>query len=578
MNESAESIWRSSTDNVVAEACRRAGEMPEAPAVRFLRADGSERLWTRGALWASAGRCAAELQAAGLQPGQVCAMIFPFREDIGAWYWGAARLGALPAILSYPTPRLHPEKFQQGLRGMARHSGLDAVVTDAKLLPKIESLLIGGTVNRILCADSAASEKFTALPDDFFHRGANDEPFLLQHSSGTTGLQKAVVLSHGAVLRQLDALAEALRLRPEKDVIVSWLPLYHDMGLIAAWLLPFLSGTPQVQLSPFDWVARPAMFLEALSSCGGTLGWLPNFAFNFTADRVAAEELSGIRLDRVRALINCSEPVRAHSHDRFVERFRVCGLRPEVPAASYALAENVFAVTQTKPGFPPPRITADAEALRRDGEVRVADDLQRATRVCVSSGRLLRGTEMKITDDDGRELPARRVGEVAIRSSYLFDGYRRDGRSVRENFRDGWFLTGDLGFIADGELYVVGRKKDLLIVGGKNLYPEDLEDVVGSVPGVLPGRVVAFGEYAEALGTETVQILAETEETDETARGRIAAAVRATVQAALEVQVFRVHLVPPRSLIKSSSGKIARKANVERWRAQAGGTEGVACD
>jgi acyl-CoA synthetase (AMP-forming)/AMP-acid ligase II len=559
-------IWQPSEPTVSAEFYRRVQEGPKLLAARFLHADGSVRTWTRAELWRAAGICAARLEAIGVKPREVCALLFPYRGDIGAWYWGAVRLGAVPAILAYPGSRLHPDKFRDGLRGVARHSGLDVIVTDPALRPQIEPLLTGGTV-RTLLAVAEQELGDTAWPDHRLYATDENDVFLLQHSSGTTGLQKAVALSHRAVLAQLGTLAEALALRPTEDGIVSWLPLYHDMGLIAAWLLPFLSGTPQMQLSALDWIARPALFLEVLSKYGGTLAWQPNFAFNFMADRVQDAELANVDLRRVRRLINCAEPVRAAAFDKFSARFRAVGLRPEALAASYALAENVFAVTQTPTGAPPVRLCVELEPMLTAGAIRTATaGGNRAVRECVSSGRAIRGSRIRVLAEDGTELETGRVGELAIQSPYLFDGYRRDGRAVRENMTDGWFRTGDVGFVHEGELYVIGRKKDLLIIRGKNIYPEDIEDCVGEVAGVLPGRVVAYGEYVESLGTETAAVLVETVVEDEEERRVLAAKIRMTVQTLLELPVYRVDFVPPRWLVKSSSGKIARKTNVERWR------------
>jgi acyl-CoA synthetase (AMP-forming)/AMP-acid ligase II len=322
-------------------------------------------------------------------------------------------------------------------------------------------------------------------------------------------------------------------------------------------------------MSALDWVARPALLLAALSKYRGTLAWQPNFAFNFMADRVKDAELAGVDLRRVRALINCAEPLRAAAFDKFAARFGIVGLRPEMLAASYALAENVFAVTQTSLHAPPKRLRVDWEALRTSGEIRVVpSDDARATRECVSSGRLVRGGRVKVLDETGVTLGAGRVGELAITSPYLFDGYRRDGRAVPTNLVGGWFRTGDLGFVHEGELYVVGRKKDLLIIRGKNVYPEDIEDCAGAIPSVIPGRVVAYGEYVESLGTETAAVLAETYEEDAEAQRVLAGKIRAAVQATLEIPVYRVDFVPPKWLVKSSSGKIARQTNVERLRAQ----------
>jgi acyl-CoA synthetase (AMP-forming)/AMP-acid ligase II len=387
-------------------------------------------------------------------------------------------------------------------------------------------------------------------------------PCLLQHSSGTTGLQKAVVLSHRAVLDHLRNYGVSIQANGG-DKVVSWLPLYHDMGLIAAFHLPLAWGIPLVQMDPFEWVQAPGMFLEAVFREGGTLGWLPNFAYNFMADRIHEEDLDGLRLESLRMLINCSEPVRQDSHEKFLRRFEPYGLRPETLAACYAMAETTFAATQT-----PPRRIARVATVSREGLASglfrpiPEGDLKEAKR-CVSSGRSIPGCELKVVDEKGSELPEGRVGEIAIRSVSLFDGYRNQPEKTAEVLKDGWYYSGDYGAAHQGEFYILGRKKDIIIVAGKNIAPEDVEDTVNDVPGVIPGRVVAFGMEDPAAGTEQVCVIAETEETEDAGLKRIR---RAVIEAAIgiDVALFRVYLVPPRWLIKSSSGKLSRKANRER--------------
>jgi len=333
------------------------------------------------------------------------------------------------------------------------------------------------------------------------------------------------------------------------------------MGLIAAFHLPLASGITSVQLDPFQWVTSPLLLFQALAEEGGTLAWLPNFAYNFLADRVHDDELTELDLSRVRMLVNCSEPVRSESHDRFLARFGRAGLRREMLAASYAMAEATFAVTQTKPGREATRLTVDRHGLEH-GAVRVTTE-EGIVRTCVSSGRPISGCEVRIVDEIGKALPEDAVGEVALTSASMFDGYRNYPEKTAVVLRDGWFYSGDVGFLHDGELFVIGRKKDLIITAGKNLYPEDIEDAVAQLPGVTPGRVIAIGMEDLENGTELVAVVAESDESGAEERKRLRLAIKQAVMS-IDVTVSKVYLVPPRWLIKSSAGKPSRKDNRER--------------
>jgi fatty-acyl-CoA synthase len=539
---------------------RRARENPDREAIIHRDVLGSTTRWTRGGLLEAAGRFAAKLLAAGVNTGDVCAIILRHHKDFYPIYLGVTAIGALPAVLAYPNARLHPAKFAHGLTGMSQRSGLDWILTDAELSAIIGPLATteGTSIRGLLYplewngnADTAgvAEKRRSLRPSD---------PFLLQHSSGTTGLQKPVVLSHLAVLEHVRRYAEAVALRTD-DKVVSWLPLYHDMGLIAAFHLPLAFGITSVQIDPFQWVSSPFLLLQAIAEEEGTVVWLPNFAYNFLADRVHDDELAGLDLSRVRILVNCSEPVRSDSHDRFLSRFSAVGLRRETLAASYAMAEATFAVTQTPPGREAERLTVDRDALKL-GIVRVS--AEGSVRTCVSSGTTISGCEVRIVDEMGKDLPDDVVGEIILTSISIFSGYRNYPEKTAEVLRDGWFLSGDLGFLHGGELYVVGRKKDVIISAGKNLYPEDIEDAVGQVAGVLPGRVIAFSVEDPENGTDLVAVVAETQSSG-AARGRLRLAITQAAMS-IDVTVRRVYLVPPRWLIKSSAGKPSRKDNRER--------------
>jgi len=531
----------------------------EAPPVRF----------TWESLVSSASCAARLLVDRGVKRGNVCALLLRHRPEFYPLYLGVSALGAIPAVLAYPNARLHAEKFVHGLSGMARHSGLDWVITERDL-DSVVGPLVGAPNSSVkglmfpLEWGLVEARQTIAVP-----MIDADEPCLLQHSSGTTGLQKAVVLSHRSVLDHVERYAEAIALRPE-DKVVSWLPLYHDMGLIAAFHLSLAKGLPMVQLDPFEWVLAPGILLDAISREGGTLAWLPNFAYNLMADRVREDDIEGVRLDRVRLLVNCSEPVRAESHQKFATRFAPFGFNSNALSACYAMAETTFAVTQTAIGARPPEFLADRETLARGLAIPAADG--RPARACVSSGRPIRGSEVKVVDPMGNVVPDGSVGEIWIRSDTMFSGYRNAPEETKKVFRGGWYQSGDLGFLLDGELFVTGRRKDIIIVAGKNLFPEDVEDAVGSVPGVLPGRVVAFAVDDARAGTETVALIAETDVADEKGRNNLRIDI-ARSGMAIDVTIGQIHLAPPRWLVKSSSGKLARHANRERL--LTGALEGV---
>jgi acyl-CoA synthetase (AMP-forming)/AMP-acid ligase II len=387
---------------------------------------------------------------------------------------------------------------------------------------------------------------------------------LLQHSSGTTGLQKGVALSHQAVLNQITAYADVLHIDAKKDVLVSWLPLYHDMGLIAGFLMPILYGLPLVLMSPFDWVRAPYRLMQAVSDYRGTLVWLPNFAYNFCATKIRDRHMEGVDLSSWRAVTNCSEPMRHDSQQMFLEAFKPYGFRESALATSYAMAENTFAVTQGGIDGPVRIDPVDRDSLQIDRIARPAVEGKPAIDM-VSAGKPIPNTQVKVIDPEGSPLPERHIGEIALKSDCMLTEYYHRPQTTEKAFLDGWYLTGDFGYMLDGEVYITGRKKDLIIVGGKNIYPQDLERIANTVPGVHPGRAVAFGIFSRKMGTEQVVIVAEVDSQDEDERREIADNIRKTVTQESAVALRHVHVVDEGWIIKTSSGKTARLANRDKF-------------
>jgi acyl-CoA synthetase (AMP-forming)/AMP-acid ligase II len=376
-------------------------------------------------------------------------------------------------------------------------------------------------------------------------------------------LQKGVALSHTAVFNQLESYQKAIHLN-EDDVIVSWLPLYHDMGLIASFLMPILAGVPFVLMSPFDWVRAPHKLMLAISEYHGTLCWLPNFAYNFCAKKIRPSDLEGIDLSSMRAVINCSEPMRYESHMMFLDRFKEYGLKDSALATSYAMAENVFAVTQ---GGIKKLVTYDRIDLEKFQHKKIAIPASEDTLavVMVSGGPVIENSEVKIVSDKGIELPERHLGEILVKSNCMLTEYYLRPEETAKTLVDGWFKTGDLGYLAEGELYISGRIKDLIIVGGKNIYPQDIESIVNEVEGVRPGRTVAFGIYNEEKGTEDVVVVAEIESSYSDQEKSIGEEIRKRVTQSTAVALRHVFLVDEMWLIKTSSGKTARNANKTKY-------------
>jgi fatty-acyl-CoA synthase len=263
----------------------------------------------------------------------------------------------------------------------------------------------------------------------------------------------------------------------------------------------------------------------------------------------------------LRLIVNCSEPVRYESHENFLKRFQPCGLRPTALSACYAMAETTFAVTQTPIGLAPTVVAVDRTKLARGKVEPVTDGVP--ARTCVSSGKPIEGCEVRIVDENRFDVVAGSVGEIAITSATMFSGYRNYPEKTAEVLCDGWYYSGDYGFQQDGELFVIGRKKDIIIVAGNNVYPEDVEDAVGAVQGVIAGRVVAIGEENPELGSEQVAVIAETSITSEPDRKALRLEIVKAGMASA-ITIASVYLVPPRWLIKSSAGKPSRKGSREK--------------
>ena len=537
----------------------------ERPFVTLWIDDDEQETVSFGEFRRQARAQAKAFRSRGVGAGDRVIIVMPQGIAAMAAFAGAMMLGAVPAFLAYPNFKIEPAKYRTGLEGVTANLRAKVVMVDEEFPDEMLSYLSGEDQSIVLRSRGSNEDDGgfdSASPDN---RGKGLA--FIQHSAGTTGLQKGVALTHTAVLKQIEHLSEALKIDTATDRIYSWLPLYHDMGLIACFMLPMVCHLHVVMQSPLDWVMHPESMLQIVSQHRCTLAWMPNFAFQFVPRRTRRERWGLYDLSSLRALINCSEPVRESSMQEFRKAFSTAGLKASALQSSYAMAENVFAVTQSDVSEPlGPAVTwADGEQFRKQRLIVAVAEGTAAAVVFRSSGRVLPNQEVRISSDDGSFLEAGKVGEIVIRGDCCFSGYYNRADLTRDTIIDGWYHTGDLGFFLERELFVVGRKKDFLIVGGENLYPQDVEELAASHSAIHDGRVVAMGVYNPDLGTDEIVLVAEVEREEELDRGdEIEREIRNLVIKGMGVAIHTIFLKAPKWIVKSTAGKAARLATREK--------------
>lgn len=541
----------------------RAASEPDRPHVFLCGEDDTETELTYAGLLAGAEAVAAGLKARGLARGEAVALMLPTGPDFLHCFFGILLAGGVPVPLY---PPLRPDRVEEYVR---RQSAI-LRNADARFLIAFAE---AGMVARAL-ATVAPSLQDAVTSDEIVRAGAGRSPSpgetvpeetlpgetaLIQYTSGSTGTPKGVVLSHAAILANIRAFGEKAELRGS-DVCVSWLPLYHDMGLIGAWLGSLYHGIPLVLMSPLAFLARPARWLWAIHSHRATVTAAPNFAYEICARRIPDKSLEGLDLSSLRVAFNGAEPVSPATLARFAEKFGKHGLKAGVVLPVYGLAENSLCLACPSPGGGPRVDLVDRDALEREGRAVPAGRKDSRSLEIVSCGPPLPGFEVRLVDPGtGAAVGSERtVGQLLFRGPSAAAGYHRNPGATAALVRDGWLDSGDLAYLSAGEVFITGRSKDLIIRGGRNIAPQELEEVAGDVPGVRKGCVVAFGVTREESGTEQIVVIAETRETGPTERRRISSAVIAAIADATGVPPDVVELMPPGAIPKTSSGKIAR--------------------
>ena len=494
----------------------------------------------------------------GVKKGDVVLIILKHSPNLLYSFVGAMLNGSIPSILPPPSEKQDISLYRESIEALSRLIKAKSIVTFKENLSEIEIIKKDIGIDVVLPEHISRN---TGIEWEWPIAESRDIAFL-QHSSGTTGLRKGVALSHTAVLNQIDNYSKTINLHNE-DVIVSWLPLYHDMGLIACFILPLLKKIPVVMMDTFEWVNNPSMLFREIQLNKGTLCWLPNFAFNFLANCVDTKSET-YDLSSIRVFINCSEPCKVHSFKIFYEKFKCCGLKKEALQTCYAMAENVFAISQSNINKEV-RVDHISKSNFFNSHSATKAEHNADCLMFLSVGGIIPNTKIKIVDKYGEELPEKQVGEIAVSSNSLFSGYFKLESESKSVLNNGWLYTGDMGYISDDELYITGRKKDLIIVHGKNYYAHDIEYIANQVEGIKKGRCVAVGIYNELVGSEEAVLIAKTGVESHDERNKIKHNVKLYVNKSINLVLGDVCLVPLKWIIKTTSGKISRSENKKKY-------------
>ena len=525
------------------------------------------RTITFGELYERASEAAAELVRRGLEPGQTVAIMLPTCAEFFATFAGVFLVGGIPVPIYPPFRADRIAEYATRQSNILRNAEARFLVTWrqaeglARLLqPQIPTLCAVLNAQK-LCAKRTADvndvPKTAWTPvETIAHHAHGDDTAFLQYTSGSTGDPKGVTLTHANLLANIRSIVAGIELRSD-DVAVSWLPLYHDMGLIGAWFVPLFTGIPLVVMSPVAFLSQPVRWLRAIHRHRGTISPAPNFAYELCVRKIADKDLEGLDLSSWRAALNGAEPVHAETIERFIGRFEPHGFKRGALLPVYGLAEASLAVSAPRPGSGARIDRIDRETFESSGRAAAANANDGSVLQFVSAGRPMSDVECRIVTSDGLDVGERVEGELLFRGPSATCGYYRNPNATRELMREGgWLNSGDRAYWADGEIFITGRAKDVIIKGGRNLYPHEIEDIAGQVTGVRPGCVVAFGAPDARSGTERLVVAAEIR--DPVDSSRIAAEITRAVREEIGVPPDVVELLRPQSIPKTSSGKLRR--------------------
>src|SRR3954466_12352436 len=523
--------------------------------------EGGEYPLTYRALWDGATAYAARLIEAGLSPGATVAIMLPTSKEYLYSFYGTLLAGAIPVPL-YPPARLTTiEDHLTRHVGILKSANAAIMVTipEAKPIAWLLRAQVGSLRAVLVPADVTGDGKaFKPV------RGAPGQIGFLQYTSGSTGQPKGVVLTHANLLANVRAMGKGAR-ATSADVFVSWLPLYHDMGLIGGCFATMFLGFPGVLMSPLAFLSRPSSWLRAIHRHRGTISGGPNFSYELCLRRIPDEDLQGLDLSSWRFAFNGAEPVSPETMLQFEERFAKAGFGKNVISPVYGLAECSVGLAFTPPGEPWRVDVIDRQRFSTDGEAVPAQADDGSPLRVVACGTVIPDHDMRVVDGAGMELADRNEGHLQFRGPSATSGYYRNPEATKTLFDAEWVNTGDRAYLFQGRVYITGREKDIIIRGGRNISPYELEEAVGDLDGVRRGCVAVFGAADTGGGTEKVVVLAETRERDAAKHSELKTQINGLRMGLIGAPVDDIVLAPPHTVPKTSSGKIRRVAAREYY-------------
>ncbi|HSD85949.1 MAG TPA: fatty acyl-AMP ligase [Kofleriaceae bacterium] len=549
------------------DACRRIGDQR---GYTFIDADGKATKLGFQTLVDEARRRGRQLAALGLRKGDRVALVIPDAQDFVLTFLGAITAGIVPVPLYPPLSLGRLDAYLDSMVRTLNAAAVDLIVASGQVQRILWSIMPRVATARDLVSveQVAAHAESSDAPPDI----APTDPVFLQFTSGSTAMPKGVVVTHASLCANSVAImGPGLEADPDVDKTVSWLPLYHDMGLIGFVLAPLVIGLQSVFLPTTAFVKRPKLWMDVIHEHRATITFAPNFAFARLLKRCNDLDLARWDLSCLRVVGCGSEPIHAGTMRAFIDRFAAAKLARDVMLPCYGMAEATLAISFVGLRQRLRVDTIEAHALHAERRALPVSPSPRALEL-VSCGRAFPGHEIAIFDDGGRRLGERQIGEIWVRGPSVAAGYFRDPDQTRAVFGGGWLRTGDLGYLADGELYISGRKKDILIINGRNYYPQSVEWQVEAVPHVRKGNIVAFS--VPGVASEDLVIVAETALTDAHARTELAAAIKREVSEAMGLALGDVMLVGVGELPKTTSGKVQRSKTREQYLTRTLGSEG----
>lgn len=539
-----------------------ATQEPDRPHIYLQNEHGQEKIISYGKLYHEALAVAKGLKQHGLEPKQTVAIMLPSCEEFFYSFFGILLAGGIPVPIYPPFRASKLEEYIKREASILNNAQSHTMITfteveklGAMLKSFVPSLKNITTVKKLMAQQH---------PDNLNVTVASDDGALIQYTSGSTGDPKGVLLSHQNLISNIVAIAEAIDLKPT-DVIVSWLPLYHDMGLIGTWLGSMYHGIPITIMSPLTFLTHPEKWLWAMHYHRATLSAAPNFAYELCLSKIDDKALEGLDLSSWRIAFNGAEAVYPSTIRRFQEKFAKYGLRESALCPVYGLAENCVGVSISDVHAKAKIDRIDRETFEKDQCAVEQKDPKAQTLEFACCGKILPGHKMKVVDDNNKVVPDRVVGHLQFQGPSMMQGYYNRPEATAAIMRDGWYDTGDFAYMVDDEVYITGREKDVIIKAGRNLYPQEIEEIVGNIEKVRKGCVVAFGDRNDKKGTEKFVIVAESREHDKDVQTKLHDDIIEHVAANMGLPPDDVLIVPPGTILKTSSGKLQRSATKKAY-------------